>query len=134
VSKILTLSGLLIWTLGAQPVWPATACSECSRRACMAEAAKTLHIDKEIVAQVLSKYLRIEDRKVLDLAYNAEIKALEPRMELKLEAVQAILDDLAQIDPRAKKFKPQELYDRRYLDELEKSGFLAKLWVGTTPR
>ena len=100
----------------------------------MAEAAKTLHTDKEIVFKVLSKYLRIEDRKVLDLAYNAEIKALEPRMDLKLEAVQAILDDVAQIDPRAKKFKPQELYDRRYLDELDKSGFLAKLWAGTTPR
>ena len=100
----------------------------------MAEANKTLHTDKEIVFKVLSKYLRIEDRKVLDLAYNAEIKALEPRMDLKLEAVQAILDDVAQIDPRAKKFKLQELYDRRYLDELDKSGFLAKLWAGTTPR
>jgi hypothetical protein len=55
-------------------------------------------------------------------------------MELKLEAVQAILDDVAQIDPRAKKFMPPELYDRRYLDELDKGGFLAKLWAGTIPR
>ncbi len=49
----------------------------------MAEAAKILHTDKEVVFKVLSKYLRIEDRKVLDQAYNAEIKALEPRMELQ---------------------------------------------------
>ena len=96
----------------------------------MAEAAKILHTDKEIVFKVLSKYLRIEDRKVLDQAYNAEIKALEPRMELRLEAVQAILDDVAVTDPRAKKYKPQELYDRRYLDELEKSGYMDKLWGG----
>jgi ABC-type nitrate/sulfonate/bicarbonate transport system substrate-binding protein len=94
----------------------------------MAEAAKVLHTDKEIVFKVLSKYLRIEDRKVLDQAYNAEIKALEPRMELRMEAVQAILDDVAPIDPRAKKFKPQDLYDRRYIDDLEKSGFFEKLW------
>jgi ABC-type nitrate/sulfonate/bicarbonate transport system substrate-binding protein len=100
----------------------------------MAEAAKVLHTDKEIVFKVLSKYLRIDDKKVLDQAYNAEIKALEPRMELKLEAVQAILDDIAPTDPRAKKFKPQELYDRRYLDEIEKSGFFDKLWGGTNPR
>jgi hypothetical protein len=79
---------------------------------------------------VLSKYLRIEDRKVLDQAYSAEIKALEPRMELRLEAVQAILDDVAATDARAKKYKPQELYDRRYLDEMEKSGFTDKLWGG----
>ena len=76
----------------------------------------------------MSKYLRIEDRKVLDQAYNAEIKALEPRMELRMEAVQAILDDVASTDPRAKKFKPQDLYDRRYLEEMEKSGFFDKLW------
>ena len=37
----------------------------------MAEAAKLLHTDKEMVLKVLSKYLRIEDRKVLDQAYGA---------------------------------------------------------------
>jgi ABC-type nitrate/sulfonate/bicarbonate transport system substrate-binding protein len=95
----------------------------------MAEAAKILHTDKEVAIKVLSKYLRIEDRKVLDQAYSAEIKALEPRMELRLEAVQAILDDVAVTDPRAKKLKSQDLYDRRFLDELEKSGFLDKLWA-----
>jgi ABC-type nitrate/sulfonate/bicarbonate transport system substrate-binding protein len=100
----------------------------------MAEAAKILHSDKESVFKVLSKYLRIEDRKVLDQAYNAEIKALEPRMELRMEAVQAILDDIAPSDPRAKKFKPQELYDRRFLDEMEKSGFFDKVWSGANPR
>jgi len=100
----------------------------------MAEAAKILHTDKEIVLKVLSKYLRIEDRKVLDQAYGAEIKALEPRMELKMDAVQAILDDIAPSDARAKKFKPQELYDRRYLDEMEKSGFMDKLWSGAVTK
>ena len=94
----------------------------------MAESAKILHTDKETVFKVLGKYLRIEDRKVLEQAYLAEIKALEPRMELRMEAVQAILDDVAVNDPRAKKFKPQELFDRRYLDEMEKSGFMEKLW------
>jgi ABC-type nitrate/sulfonate/bicarbonate transport system substrate-binding protein len=100
----------------------------------MAEAAKILHTEKEIVLKVLSKYLRIEDRKVLDQAYGAEIKALEPRMELRLDAVQAILDDIAPTDARAKKFKPQDLYDRRYLDEMEKSGFIDKLWGGAAAR
>jgi len=28
---------------------------------------------------------------------------------------------------RAKKDKPQELYDRRYLDDMEKSGFMDKI-------
>jgi NitT/TauT family transport system substrate-binding protein len=100
----------------------------------MAEAAKILHTDKEVTFKVLGKYLRVEDRKILEAGYNAEIKALEPRMELKLEALQAILDDVAQVDPRAKQIKAAELYDRRFLDEMEKSGFFEKLWAGATNR
>ena len=95
----------------------------------MAEAAKIMHTDREFVYKVLGKYLRITDRNVLDSAYNAEIKVLEPRLVLKNEALQAILDDVAQTDPRAKKVKPQELIDSRLLDEMEKSGFMDKLWA-----
>jgi NitT/TauT family transport system substrate-binding protein len=94
----------------------------------MAEAAKIMHTDREFVYKVLGKYLRITDRGVLDSAYNAEIKVLEPRLVIKDEALQAILDDVAQADPRAKKVKPQEMIDGRYLDEMEKSGFMDQLW------
>jgi NitT/TauT family transport system substrate-binding protein len=94
----------------------------------MAETAKIMHTDKEFVYKVLGKYLRITDRNVLDSAYNAEIKVLEPRLVIKNEALQAILDEVAQTDPRAKKVKPQELIDNRYLDEMEKSGFMDQLW------
>lgn len=94
----------------------------------MAEAAKLLHTDKEFVYKVMGKQLRLTDRTILDAAYNAEIKALEPRLVLKPEAIEAILDEVAATDPRAKKLKPQELIDNRYLDEMEKSGFFDKLW------
>ena len=94
----------------------------------MAETAKLMHTDREFVYKVLGKYLRITDRNVLDSAYNAEIKALEPRLAIKTEALQAILDEVAQTDPRAKKVKPQELVDYRYLEELDKSGFMDQLW------
>jgi NitT/TauT family transport system substrate-binding protein len=95
----------------------------------MAEAAKIMHTDREFVYKVLGKYLRITDRNVLDSAYNAEIKVLEPRLVIKNEALQAILDDVAQTDPRAKKVKPEEMIDSRYLDEIEKSGFFDQLWA-----
>lgn len=95
----------------------------------MAEAAKILHTDKEFAYKVLGQQLRVADRKVLDSSYNAEITALERRLDIKPEALQAILDEVSQIDPRAKKVKPQELVDRRYLEEMEKSGFFDKLWA-----
>src|SRR5918992_3856579 len=94
----------------------------------MAETSKLMHTDREFVYKVLGKHLRITDRSVLDSAYNAEIKALEPRLAIKTEALQAILDEVAQTDPRAKKVKPQELIDSRYLDEMDKSGFMDQLW------
>ena len=95
----------------------------------MAEASKIMHTNREFVYKVLGKYLRVSDRNILDGAYNAEIKALEPRLAVKPEAVQAILDEVAQNDPRAKKVKPQELIDNRFLEEMDKSGFFVQLWA-----
>jgi hypothetical protein len=95
----------------------------------MAEAAKILHTDREFVYKVLGKQLRLSDRRVLDAGYNAEIQALEPRLAIKMESLQAILDEVAQTDARAKKVKPQEMVDSRYLDEMEKSGFFDQLWA-----
>ena len=96
----------------------------------MAQAAKILHTDRDFTYKVLGKQLRVQERNVLDAAYNDEIKVLEPRLELKMEGLQAILDDVAQVDPRAKKVRPQDLIDSRYLDEMQKSGFFNKLWAG----
>src|SRR5215203_114880 len=79
----------------------------------MAETSKLVHTDREFFYKVLGKYLRIQDRSVLDSAYNAEIKALEPRLTIKLESLQAILDELAPTDARAKNIKPQEMVDNR---------------------
>lgn len=94
----------------------------------MAESAKILHTDKEFTNKVLGKYLGLADRKILDAGYNAEIKALEPRLAIRLDGLQATLDEIASVEPRAKSVKPQEMVDSRYLDEMEKSGFFDQLW------
>jgi NitT/TauT family transport system substrate-binding protein len=95
----------------------------------MAEAAKIMHTDRDFVYKVLGKYLRVTEKTVLDAAYNAEIKALEPRLAIKTEALQATLEEIAPNEPRAKKVTAQELIDSRYLDEMEKSGFFDQLWA-----
>ena len=96
----------------------------------MAEAAKIMHTDKEYTYKILAKYLRIDDRKLLDASYNVEIKALEPRLAIKLEGLQSTLEEIAPTDPRAKTVKPQEMIDTRYLNDMEKSGFMDQLWAG----
>jgi NitT/TauT family transport system substrate-binding protein len=94
----------------------------------MAEAAKLLHTDREFTYKVLGKYLRVTERSILDAAYNGEIKALEPRLVIKPEALQATLEEIAPVDPRAKGVKPQDLVDMRYVEEMEKSGFFEQIW------
>lgn len=94
----------------------------------MAEAAKIFFTDQETTYKILSKYLRITDRKILEASYSTEMKALEPRLELKTDAVDAIIAEAEATDPRAKKFKAAQFIDRRYLEEMEKSGFFDSLW------
>jgi NitT/TauT family transport system substrate-binding protein len=96
----------------------------------MAEAAKIMHTDREYMYRVMGKYLRVDDRKLLEASFNVESKALEPRLALKLEGIQSTLDEIAPTDPRAKTVKPQEMVDMRYLDEMEKSGFFEQIWGG----
>ena len=96
----------------------------------MAEAAKIMQTDKEYIYKILGKYLRIDDRKLLEASYNVEIKSLEPRLAIKPEGLQSTLDEIAPVDPRAKNVKPQEMVDTRYLDEMEKSGFFDQIWRG----
>jgi NitT/TauT family transport system substrate-binding protein len=96
----------------------------------MAEALKIMFKDKELTYKVLGKYLRINDRKILDAAYDEEIKVMEPRMEFKLDSIQAIIDETSKAEPRVKRIKPQDLIDRSLLDRLQNDGFFDKLWTG----
>ena len=92
----------------------------------MAEASNLMHNDRALVYRVLGKYLRITDTKVLDAAYNSEIAAIEHKLEIHDAALQASLDEIAPVDPRAKNIKTADMIDRRYLVELDKSGVFGK--------
>jgi hypothetical protein len=42
-----------------------------------------------------------------------------------------MIDEVSKVNPRAAEIKPQDLIDRRYLAEMETSGFFAQLWNET---
>ena len=53
-----------------------------------------------------------------------------PNIRVRLmEALLAMIDEVSQTDPRAKIVQPQDLVDRRYIDDMEKTGFFTKLWA-----
>ena len=95
----------------------------------MAETAKIMHTDKEFGLQGFGE---------ISTAYPIAtfwIRPTTPRSKRwnrdwrsRLESLQAILDELAPTDARAKNVKPQEMVDNRYLDEMNKSGFMDQLW------
>ncbi|HVF46119.1 MAG TPA: hypothetical protein VNA17_00985 [Pyrinomonadaceae bacterium] len=58
--------------------------------------------DKELTYRS-SANIYASTRKILDAAYDEEINVMEPTMEFKLESVQAIVDETAKADSRAKK-------------------------------
>jgi len=94
----------------------------------MAEASRVMHKDKEFSYKVLQKKLRINDRSILETGYAIEIKVMEPKLDIKPQAIQTIIDEAAKVNPRATEIKPQDLVDRRYLGEMENSGFFNQLW------
>jgi ABC-type nitrate/sulfonate/bicarbonate transport system substrate-binding protein len=87
----------------------------------MAESHKLLTTDRELTYKVMAKKLRLTDRKVLDAAYKGEMKVLERKLEIGANAIQATLQEIAKTDPRAAKISPQQLIDRRFLEETEPS-------------
>lgn len=68
-------------------------------------------------------------RRIFESAYNSEINVLEPRLVIKPGSLQAILEEAGKVDKRAKKVRVEDLVDRSYIEELEKSAFFEKLWA-----
>src|SRR3990170_7076371 len=88
----------------------------------MAESLKIMVTDRELAYKMMAKKINLTDRRVFDAAYTVELRVLEPRFDVKPGAIQATLDEIGRTDPRAAKVSPQQLIDRRFLEEMEKDG------------
>jgi ABC-type nitrate/sulfonate/bicarbonate transport system substrate-binding protein len=93
----------------------------------MAESMKLMVTDRDLAFKLMAKKIGLTDRKVFDAAYNAELKVLEPRFEIRPEAIQATLVEIARTDRRASKVSASQLIDRRFLEEMEKDGTFDRL-------
>ncbi len=84
--------------------------------------------DREFTIQVLKKYLRIEEKELLDDAYVFYAERLQKIPYPTLKGMQFILTDMAERQPLAKKAAPENFVDLSLLQEIEKSGFFKQLW------
>ncbi len=82
---------------------------------------------KEDTVRILSKFLGTGDREALE--ESSEYAAKMPAKPYAVEsAVQAVLDHLAEGQPKFVQYRPADFIDSRVLSEIEKSGYIDKLY------
>jgi ABC-type nitrate/sulfonate/bicarbonate transport system substrate-binding protein len=93
--------------------------------------AESLHrfmTDRDFSIQVMKKYLRLEDKELLDDAYTFYSERLEKIPYPTIKGIKFILDGMAETHPQARKTAPESFVDLSLLQELEQSGFFKQLW------
>jgi ABC-type nitrate/sulfonate/bicarbonate transport system substrate-binding protein len=84
---------------------------------------------REETIRILSKFLGTKDPEGLNESW--EYAAKMPAKPYAVEsAVQAVLDHLAEGQPKYGQYKPAEFIDARLLSEIDKSGYIDKLYGG----
>jgi ABC-type nitrate/sulfonate/bicarbonate transport system substrate-binding protein len=82
---------------------------------------------KEDTVRILSKFLGTGDREALEESW--EYAAKMPAKPYAVEsAVQAVLDHLAEGQPKFAQYRPADFIDSRVLSEIDKSGYIDKLY------
>lgn len=84
---------------------------------------------KEDTVRILGKFLETRDSEALEESwqYAAKMPAKPYAVE---SAVQAVLDHLAEGQPRFAQHRPGEFIDSRVLADIDKSGYIDKLYAG----
>jgi len=83
---------------------------------------------KEETLKIMRKYSRVEDRKVLEEAWDWHAKFMPEAPYPPLEGYQLVLQDMAEKNPKAAQANVKDYMDTRFIKELEDSGFIKNLY------
>jgi NitT/TauT family transport system substrate-binding protein len=93
------------------------------------EGTHRLLTDREMGIKALRKYGGVQDQELLGATYDLfTSKYIKKVPTLTTKAVQNALKLVAESNAKAKNRKPEDFMDLSYMDELEKSGFIKKVW------
>jgi NitT/TauT family transport system substrate-binding protein len=85
--------------------------------------------NKPASLKTISRLMKTDDAEALEEAYDAYAVKFMARVPYPtLKGIEAILDDLAKTNPKAKGADPKRFVEPRFLKELEDGGFVAKLY------
>lgn len=94
----------------------------------MVEAVHSIKTDKEGSKAIFSKNLRLTDPEGLERAYRAYTAVFPENLLPTPDGVKTMLDDLAPRNPKAASADPKSFVDMSFVQEMEASGFIKKLY------
>ena len=84
--------------------------------------------------KILSKFFRTDDQEALAELWTVYSEAIPEKPYASQPAVQAVLNHLAESDPRYAQHKPAEFMDAGILSELDRTGYIDRLYAGWTKK
>ncbi len=84
---------------------------------------------KQFSQQVLSKYLRLDDREAIEEGYEYYSKNMREIPYVASDGFQTVIDDLGRQNPKVRNVNPEKLVDNRFVRKLEEEGFFRSLYV-----
>lgn len=91
------------------------------------EAIHYYKTHKEETIRIMRKYSRLEDRKILEEAWDWHAKFMPDLPYAPVEGYQLVLADMAEKNPKAAQANVKDYIDARFMKEIEDSGFLKSL-------
>ena len=92
------------------------------------EAIKVLKTEREYSVKALSKFTRVENLKAVQEGYDYFNNQLQPVPYPSPEAMQAVVAQIAETNPKARGVDGKSYVTDRYLKRLEDEGFVKKIW------
>jgi ABC-type nitrate/sulfonate/bicarbonate transport system substrate-binding protein len=90
------------------------------------EGTKIARTDSETTKQIIGKYTKTENKEDLDETYNTYAKVWEAAPYVSTAGMQTLLN--FSVNPAGKTAKPEQFIDNSFVAELDKSGFVEKLY------
>jgi ABC-type nitrate/sulfonate/bicarbonate transport system substrate-binding protein len=92
------------------------------------EAIKVLKTEREYSIKALAQFTRVQNLKAVQEGYDYFVKQLEPVPYPSVVAMQAVVDQIAETNPKARGIDAKNYVNDRYLKRLEEEGFVKKIW------
>jgi NitT/TauT family transport system substrate-binding protein len=92
------------------------------------EAIKVLKTEKEYSVKALAQFTRVQNLKAIGEGYDYFNNQLQPVPYPSVEAMQAVVAQIAETNARARGVDARNYVSDRYLKRLEDEGFVKKVW------